>query len=142
MPEEETISLKKYSEVLKLPHDLLRTVLSKETPEKITEVCLRSRVDNAEQLEKIGYQTGLVLLGKLPPEGFRKALETKVGLAPEIAERINQSIEEIIFDPLKESLNQVYKKEAPPPKPEAKPEIPEEKPPVPKKADVYREPLE
>ena len=139
-------SQKKYSEVFeKLSPDLLRLVVSEETPIKISEICLRNGVEEEEKIEAIAYQIGQVLLGRLPPDEFQKTIEKELKLLPPIAKKISGEINLNIFTLVKDSLDKVYGKEiAPPAKPKVAPppKIPGEKPPTPPSKDVYREPIE
>jgi len=135
-------SQKKSSEIFKkLSPDLVRIIYSEETPLQISEICIKSGVEE-EKIEEIAHQIGLVLLGKLPPKKLQKTIEKEVELIPSIAQKISKEIDSNIFSPVKDSLAKVYGEEiAPPAKPKMAPP-PKEKPPAPPEKDIYREPIE
>ena len=144
MPKKQKRKLKE-----KITSDILKTLFSKKTTLRISEICIKNGIEGEEKIEEIAHQIGLVLLGKLPLKEFQKTLEGKVKLIPETTEKINREINQTIFYPVKSSLEDLYKVEiaspskptkiTPPPEATASPE---EKPKVPSKEDVYREPVE
>jgi len=140
MPKKQKRKLKE-----KITSDILKTLFSKKTTLRISEICIKNGIEEEGKIEEIAHQIGLVLLGKLPLKEFQKTLEEKVKLIPETTEKINREINQAIFYPVKSSLEDLYKVEialpakpkvTPPPKPL------EEKPKVPSEEDVYREPIE
>lgn len=138
----ENSSQKKYSEILeKLSPELLKVLVSEETPRQISEICLRNEVEEEEKIKAIAYQVGQVLLGQLSPEKFQDVLEKEVKLRLTTAKTIAEEISQNIFLPLKSSLEKIYKIEI---LPSAKPEItpPPEAEPGPPRKDIYREPIE
>ena len=144
MPKKQKRKLKE-----KITSDILKTLFSKKTTLRISEICIKNGIEEEEKIEEIAHQIGLVLLGKLPPKEFQKTLEEKVKFTPETTEKINREINQTIFYPVKSSLEDLYKiKITPSAKPakitppsETTPP-PEEKPEAPPREDVYREFIE
>lgn len=137
-------SQEKYSEILeKLSPDLIKVLLSEETPLRIAEICTENEVEEEEKIKKIAYQVGRVLLGELSPEKFQTTLEKEIKLHLLTAKKITEEINQDIFFPVKTSLEKIYKIEiAPPAKPTKITPPPEEKPPTPPSKDTYRESIE
>jgi len=144
MPKEYTKEeLKKLRE--KISPDVLKILLSESTPLQISEICIRNGIEEEGKIEEIAHQIGLVLLGQLSPAELRAVLEEKVKLDPLTATKVNQEINNAIFQPIKSSLEKIYEIEmAPPARPKVPfpPKPPEEKPEVPPRKDIYREPIE
>jgi len=125
-----------------IPKQLLDLIESEDTALEIARICFENGVKEDEKIREIGYQTGRVLLGDLPPEKFQKGLEENVKISAFLAGKIAREINDSIFYPVRESLASLYKEEiVPPGKPPIRPpsEKREEKS---KKEDIYREPVE
>lgn len=131
-----------------IPKELLDLIESEDTALEVARICFENGIKEEEKIREIGYQTGRVLLGDLPPEKFSKILSERTKLSSFLASEIAREINKSIFDSVKEALAILYKTEI---KPSEKPAVgvPEVRPspekPLeerPKKADIYREPIE
>jgi len=126
-----------------IPEELVKLIESEETALEIARICFENEIKEEEKIREIGYQTGRVLLGDLPPDKFQEALKEEVKVSPFLAGKIAREISDSIFYPVRESLAVLYGKETVPgEKPIVKPSVetpPEERP---KREDVYREPIE
>ncbi|MFC1789432.1 hypothetical protein ACFLYY_00470 [Patescibacteria group bacterium] len=80
------------------------TILSEDTPLAIAYICDKNGIKNDEKIEKISYQTTLVLLGVLPIEDFQEALEKEVMINREVSTKITQEIGRFVFLPVKSDL--------------------------------------
>jgi hypothetical protein len=94
-----------------IPPEIMETILSEETPSKISEICIKNGVGEEEKVEKIAYQITLVLLGQLSPKELPKALEKELNLDFVIAKKIYTETDQVIFSKIKESLTILYKEE-------------------------------
>jgi hypothetical protein len=83
-------------------------------------------------------------MGLLPPNEFEEILEKEVGIEKEVAKGIRREVEMLIFYPVRNRLEEIYKVEiAPPAKPTKITPPPEfEEKPSPPQRDIYREPIE
>ena len=133
MPEETS---KKIGE--EIPENLVKLIESEDTALEIARICFENEIKEEEKIRKIGYQTGRVLLGDLPPEKFSEDLVEKVGLSSFLASKIAREINDSIFNQVKESLTSLYKTEIAPAE-KSTTGLAEEKP---RREDVYREPIE
>ena len=123
------------------PEELVKLIESEDTALEIARICFENGIKEEEEFREIGYQTGRVLLGDLPPDKFQEALKEEVKIAPFLAGKIAREISDSIFYPVRESLAAIYKTGiASPEKPP--PGSSEERPEMPKREDVYREPIE
>jgi len=124
------IPIEKFLKLYKsLPQDLQEVVSSEKTGEEVWDICQRYGIP--EKSEEILDVVGLVLIGLLPPEDFRTALEKDLKISSPIAEKINREIFRFVFFPVKLSLEKIYKMEI-----EEGGTVKE------KKEDIYREPIE
>src|SRR3989344_8011198 len=116
-----------YPEFFKnVPSKVIEFILSEETTSKITDICKKNGIAELENIEGVAYRVALVLLSRLPKENLAYTIEKGVGLSPDVAKRISEEMNRLIF-----SL-------APPPEtektamiptaPEQKEETPEAKP--------------
>jgi hypothetical protein len=112
-----------------LPQELQEALFSEKTGEEVLDICQRYGV--LERGEEILDVVGLVLLGLLPPEDFKIALEKDLKISPSVAEGINREVFRFVFFPVKLSLEKIYKIE-----------IEEEGAGKKKIEDIYREPIE
>ncbi|MBI1971400.1 MAG: hypothetical protein HYS52_00935 [Candidatus Wildermuthbacteria bacterium] len=133
----------------KLPEELREAVFSQETADHIFNICDRNGV---EDVSKIAYYAGLVLMGILLPADFQKTLQKEIGLEEPTAKSIATEINRFVFYPVKPALEQLHRMEIevaakattpePSPAPEETPRPRQEKPEERKGPDDYREPLE
>lgn len=143
---QEDIEFKKIKSDLlgKIPDQLLDLAISENTALQIAEICLENGVLE-EDVEKVGYGVGLVLLGQLPSDGLPIFLEKGLKVSTDVARKIYDKIDVVIFSVVKNDLAKLYKEELSV-KPAAKSQKttppPEEKPKRPSSKDVYREPVE
>jgi len=83
-------------------------------------------------------------MGLLPPNEFQEKIEKEVNLERDVAKKIGRDIEMLIFNPVRTSLEEIYKTQISPPAQPTKitpqPEL-KEKPSLTKR-DIYREPIE
>jgi hypothetical protein len=121
-----------------IPEELVKLIESEDTALEIARICFENGIKEEEKIRKMGYQTGRVLLGDLPPEKFQESLEKEVKISPFLAGKIAREINDSIFYSVRESLATLYKTEIVPA--EKSPTRPsEEKPEAPKRVDTYRE---
>lgn len=138
----------------KLPKELRALILSEETAKDIYEICDRNDVD-VLKVPEVARCVGDVILGILPPDKLSEALEKEVRLKKEVAKKVVQEINRIIFFPVKGAIEELYRMPAPAQetpsiplrKPSTKPPVLPEKPspevpPKPPPTDIYREPIE
>jgi hypothetical protein len=114
-----------------LPQELQEVLLSEKTGEEVRDICQRYGISEIE--EEILDLVGLTLIGLLPFEDLKLALERDLKLSPQTAKQIAQEIFRFIFFPVKSSLEKIYKIEMK----EEKETLKEAK-----KEDIYREPIE
>lgn len=122
----------------KLPADLQEAFDSEKTGNIVYDICLKQGVEQVatEVLKYVGY----VLLGLLPPNELEKTLKEELGLKNNIAAKTSLEINNLVFYPVKESLEALYKIKIE--------SLIEEKPPLSQKPqqkrapDTYREPIE
>jgi len=126
-----------------IPSNILDLINSEDTALILSEICVSNGIEG-EEIEKVSYQVGRVLLGDLPPELLAKALEKNEGFSLETAGIIAQKTDQHIFSQIRESLSYLYKDK------EKEEFISEKKPFLEKsktieglpKDDVYRESIE
>ena len=121
-----------------LPQELKEVLNQATIGEEVSEICQRNRISKLS--EEIMECVTQVLIGLLPPEEFQATLERELKLPLELAKRINWEIYRYIFFPVKNSLAELYKKEAVSPQPPIVPTEKEEK--KGEGGDIYREPIE
>lgn len=128
---------KQYPEFFKEgpPSKLIELAGSEKTASQTAEICLKNSIEDEETIESIAYLITSVLLGRLPPEILPKALVTNSKIDTEIAEKISEEINQLIFFRVKDDLAKLYKKEMPIEKSVEEPRRPPKK-------DIYREPVE
>ena len=90
-----------------LSQELKDTLFAEETGKNIYDVCDRNGV--LEKLREVVDYVGRVLVGILPPEDFRGILESKLKLKKDIAKKVTQEINRLIFYPVKPALEELYK---------------------------------
>jgi hypothetical protein len=95
----------------KLPGELREAIFSEETADNIEKICLKNKVAGGKNSEIARY-IGRVLLGILPPEEFKEVLQKEMNLEAETVKNVFHEINRFIFNPVKQSLEQLYKTEA------------------------------
>lgn len=119
----------------KVPPKLIELVFSEKTASQISGICLENGIKEGGEVEKIAYHIASALLGRLPLEILPKALVVNEKIAPEVAEKISQEANRLIFSKVKGDLTKLYQKEVSPKEIKEKPKRPPGK-------DVYRELIE
>lgn len=129
----------------KLPDELKEAVFSQETADHIFSVCERNQVD---EVSRVSYYVGLVLMGVLLPGDFQKTLEEELKLKGAAAKGVATEINRFVFYPVKPALEQLHKMEIEvsakvvTPEPPVEPEVSGEAHDEDKGEDTYREPIE
>lgn len=90
-----------------LPEDVKEAIGSVNSAEKIRQVAKKHQL-HIDQVGELGTQTGLVMLGVLPPRDFVKALTDKLQVTPEVARAIAADINTEIFNQIRESLKRIH----------------------------------
>jgi hypothetical protein len=96
----------------RLPQELRDALFAKETESNIRSVCERN--DVMKNHENIVDYVGQVLIGLLPPDDFREALEKELKLEKEVARRVAREIYRFIFSSVKTDLEELYKEKVEP----------------------------
>ena len=89
----------------KLPKELQEYIFSEEFENKITDVCIKNKIEDDVAIVSISQN---VLLGILPPEKFQEEVIGILKLDADIAKKITDEINKIIFAPLGGSLDELY----------------------------------
>ena len=113
MPEEFDIQKVKenYPEILEIiPSEIIDLATSEDTQNSIAGICIDNDIESEEIIENIAYYIGLSLLGELPIQQLTDTLVEKVGLEHGLAEKIYTEIDQVIFDKVRSSLEELYKK--------------------------------
>jgi len=112
---------------------------------QIVEICLKNNIEDEKKVEKIAYHIASVLLGNLPLEILPKILAINLEIDIELAKKISEEANQLIFSQVKDDLDNLYppfKPEKPASAPPEPKEVSEEKPERPFKKDIYKEPIE
>ncbi len=88
------------------PSDLIELAISEETASNIAEICLKNGIEDEDKIQKIAYRVTLVLLKQMPKENLPKILENGAGIDSEIAVKISDEVNEIIFSQIENKKNQ------------------------------------
>lgn len=121
-----------------LPKNLQDTIFSEKVADIIRDVCCNKNKLKEEKMSEVAKYTGYVLLGLVQPSEFQKTLEKEAGLRQTTAKKIAQEISNLVFSPVKKSLEALYGLGA-----KTIPETFKETPgPQKPKKDKYREPIE
>jgi hypothetical protein len=138
-----------------LPQELKDAIFSEETGNDIHDVCQNN--DTTEHIDGIVDMVGQVLVGMLPAENFQEEIEKELGIEKDIAKKIAQEINRLIFYPVRPALEVLYgvsseeKKKTFIPQKTIKTAVPAEpeeeiaendQEPIQKSPDTYRESLE
>jgi len=94
-----------------LPQELKEAVFSEETAENIFEICTKNGIEEQKEISETARCVGRVLLGLLSTEKFQETLEEIVKISKESAKKINAGITRLVFYPVKNSLEKIYKTE-------------------------------
>ena len=122
----------------KLPKKIQDAIFSENTGNNIEAICKKFKIE--ENFDFIADLISQTLLGLLPVNNFQKTLEQELKLEKEQAKKISQEVNQLIFDPVKDSLTEISNEKTLPKK-----EIKLEdlrKPAYPEGGDTYREPVE
>ncbi len=121
----------------KLPQELKEAVFSQETADHIFNICDRN---NIEEMPKVAYYVGLVLMGTLLPTDFQKTIEEELKIEESVAKSIATEINRFIFYPVRPALEQLHSMEMG----QTQTEKPAEANTVPQagKEDAYKESIE
>ena len=98
---------KRYLRYYQLPESLQKIIFSPKTAEIIEKICKNNNLAN-QQIPKIAYITGMVLLGELNIAKFLKTLQEKSNLEKEKTRQIAQEINQKVFLPVKDSLKLIH----------------------------------
>jgi hypothetical protein len=134
-----------------LPEDLKEALFSEKTADDIYDVCVENGLE--EKNSEIAKYVGYVLLGLLSPDEFEKALKEKLSLENGLAKKVSQQMYRLVFYPLKNSLEPLYKIKMAPPTPTSETTVPQKELPKEelakeeiskkrKEKDIYREPID
>ncbi len=93
-----------------LPENLKEAIFSAKTA-KIIEQTTKKYNLKKEKVSGVAKYTGYVLLGLLPPNELANALEKELEIKAETAENISQELNQLVFLPLKGTLELLYKDE-------------------------------
>jgi hypothetical protein len=99
-------------------------------------------VEKEEKISQVSENVGYVLIGLTSPEEFKEILSKEIKLKKETAEKIYQKINDLVFFPVKGSLEKIYNIKI---KIESEPEDGLQSKDIekkPRKKDAYREPVE
>lgn len=89
----------------KLPNELKEAVFSQETADQIFNVCERN---NVEEVSKVAYEVGLVLMGALLPVDFEKTIQQELKLKESVAKSVATEINRFVFYPVRPALQQLH----------------------------------
>jgi hypothetical protein len=92
-----------------LPKDLQEALFAETSARNINSACAKSKVTDNDTIFQITKQVGYVLLGLLAPDGLAATLEEEPGLDKNTSEQIAGQINNLIFLPVKNSLEALYK---------------------------------
>lgn len=140
----------------KLPQELKEAVFSQETADYIFNACDRNEVN---EVSKVAYYVGLVLMGALLPSDFQKTLQEELSLEETVAKSVATEINRFVFYPVKPALEQLHaiaggqtptektpantlSQKKPAAEPVGTSATPEKNETGPRKEDAYREPVE
>lgn len=128
---------------LKLPPEIREMASADETAELIHKILEENELDK-EKGDEVSELLRDVLFGLLPPEELASALEQRVKLKKDLAKKIFYELNRLVFFPIKDSLNQLYRgAELTPANGEEVGEGPNEKPNKTNgQSDTYRETIE
>lgn len=91
----------------KLPEDVKEAMFAVESADKIQTIGKKHKL-HIDQVGELGTQTGLVMLGVLPPKDFVKAITDKLNVNQDLARLIAADINTEIFTPIRESLKKIH----------------------------------
>jgi len=91
----------------RLPRKMKSVIVSEKTATNIFDICERNKVD-INEISKVAGLIGQTMMGALPPNNLEQTIAKKFDLKKEQAQRLNQEIQEIIFSPIKEELENLY----------------------------------
>ena len=89
----------------KLPPELQQAIFSGETADQIFATCERHEV---QEVSKVAYNVGLVLLGVLLPSQLENTLVQELKIKKQAAQGIMADINRFVFYPVKAQLEQIH----------------------------------
>jgi hypothetical protein len=90
----------------KLPPELQQTIFSGETADQIFAACERHEV---QEVSKVAYNVGLVLLGVLLPSQLENTLVQQLNIEKQTAQGIMADINRFVFYPVKQQIEQIHR---------------------------------
>lgn len=96
-----------------LPKKLKDTLFSEDTTEAVFAIGKENNL-TVYQMGELADETGLIILGITRPEDYAKNVAQKLGTDPTATNKIVQSINQKIFDPIREDLRALHRVETSP----------------------------
>lgn len=91
-----------------IPKDLQRATFSEQVGKDIREICDKNGITDEDLILKITKNVGYVFLGLLSPDKFSEELQQDLKIEKEVADQISGGLINIVFLPLKKSLDVLY----------------------------------
>ena len=91
-----------------IPKDLQRATFSEQVGKNIREICNNNKIADEDLILKITKNVGYVFLGLLSPDKFSEELQQDLKIEKETADQISAGLTNIVFLPLKKSLDVLY----------------------------------
>src|SRR3989344_4653764 len=92
---------------LELPEDVQNALFAKETSDAIVEIGKKHGL-TIDKVGELADETGLVMLGIVPPAAFIKNLVRRLGVEQEKARAIAEDTNQKVFSPVRESLKKIH----------------------------------
>jgi len=96
-----------------LPDVILEALFSVKTAEVLKKIFENNHLDEDKRMAALEL-IGLILMGFVHKEEFVEEFQKETGLAKQICENIYNSVNSQVFDPIKETLDQIYYEPIPP----------------------------
>ncbi|MBU2545315.1 hypothetical protein KKC65_02585 [Patescibacteria group bacterium] len=91
-----------------IPKDLQRATFSEQVGTDIRKICDKNGITDEDLILKITKNVGYVFLGLLSPDKFSEELQRDLKMKKETADQISGGLTNIVFLPLKKSLDILY----------------------------------
>lgn len=91
-----------------IPKDLQRATFSEQVGKNIREICVKNGITDEDLILKTTKNVGYVFLGLLSPDKFSNELQQYLEVEKEIADQISTDLINVVFLPLKTSLDALY----------------------------------
>jgi len=91
-----------------IPKDLQRATFSEQVGKDIRKICDKNGITDEDLILKITKNVGYVFLGLLSPDKFSEELQRDLKIKKETADQISGGLTNIVFLPLKKSLDILY----------------------------------